>query len=157
MKYSKEIIEEISGYLEEGANAKDACDLAGISEETFYAWKKEKPEFSESVTKGKLKFKIGLIKTINEAGKKTWQASAWILEHRYPKEFSLRHIEDTEYEDTNKDELTPEQEEMVKRFLDHEHEIREALHAINEIMTIEQRGLAQKYQYVLEAELASKA
>lgn len=157
MKYSKEIIEEISGYLEEGASAKDACDLAGISEETFYAWKKEKPEFSESVTKGKLKFKIGLIKTINEAGRKTWQASAWILEHRYPKEFSLKHLDNTEYEETNKDELTPEQREMVDRFLNHEKEIRSALRSIDEIMTVEQRGLAQRHRFVLEAELANKA
>jgi transposase len=45
MKYSKEIVQEICKYIEEGSNYEDAAALAGIGESTFYEWKQKKPEF----------------------------------------------------------------------------------------------------------------
>lgn len=49
MKYCPEKVQEICGYLRQGKTQKDAAALAGIGEETFYGWLRDKPEFSEWV------------------------------------------------------------------------------------------------------------
>ncbi len=89
MKYSSEKTEEICKHLETGLRREDAWAFAGISEATFYEWLK-KPEFSESIKKAELKNKQRNIVIIQNAAKKTWQASAWWLERKYPEEFALK-------------------------------------------------------------------
>jgi transposase-like protein len=42
--------------LENGATKKQAAAEGGITEETFYKWMKEKPDFSEAVVRAKSKF-----------------------------------------------------------------------------------------------------
>lgn len=88
MKYCEEMISEITGYIKQGSTAKDASAIAGISEETFYAWKKEKPEFSESLERAKIQYKNSLIKRIEKVSEKNWRACAWLLERRFPDDFS---------------------------------------------------------------------
>ena len=89
MKYSSEKTEEICKHLETGLRREDAWEFVGISEATFYEWLK-KPEFSESIKKAELKNKQRNIVIIQNAAKKTWQASAWWLERRFPEEFALK-------------------------------------------------------------------
>lgn len=48
-KYCKEIVEEICGYIRDGFSNENAARKVGIAEETFYAWKREKTEFSEAI------------------------------------------------------------------------------------------------------------
>ena len=55
-KYCDEIVQEICGYLREGDTQEAACKKAGIGEETFYGWQREKTEFSESVKAAKKEF-----------------------------------------------------------------------------------------------------
>lgn len=93
MKYNEDITQKILKYLKDELTAKDACSAASISEETFYTWKKEKPEFSESIERELATFKLTCIRAINDA--KDWKARAWWLERRCPKEFSPRHIDIT--------------------------------------------------------------
>lgn len=51
-KYGKEIVQKILKYYVTGEYTNSQiCEMVGISEETFYAWKKGKPEFSESLKK----------------------------------------------------------------------------------------------------------
>ena len=89
MKYCQEIIEEICGYIEKGNFNKDAAMLAGIGESTFYEWK-DKPEFAEAIKKAESKCKNQCIQEIRRAGKEQWQATAWFLERKYPKEFGRK-------------------------------------------------------------------
>ena len=49
MKYGKEIVDKLCGYLKKGSSIKSACALVEISQETFYKWRKEKVEFSETI------------------------------------------------------------------------------------------------------------
>lgn len=51
MKYTKEAIDTIYKALSEGETQKRAGELAGICEDTFIEWKKNKPEFAELVKK----------------------------------------------------------------------------------------------------------
>jgi len=89
-KYKPELVERIYHYIEAGLNDEDAALLAGISLQTFYTWKKEKPEFSEGIKKAKARFKEAGIKNIREAAKKDWKAWAWLLERKFPEEFAKR-------------------------------------------------------------------
>jgi len=89
MKYSKEITKEICGHVENGNTQKDAAQLSGICEDTFYEWMK-KTEFSESIKKAESICKNNMIKIIQKEAKQTWQAAAWWLERRYKNEYSLK-------------------------------------------------------------------
>lgn len=90
-KYCPEIVEEICGHLREGFTAKDCCTLVGITEETYYNWKKEHFEFSESIKKNELFLKGHMMKTVQKAADKHWQAGSWWLERRHDKEFALKN------------------------------------------------------------------
>lgn len=48
-KYTPERLELIYKVLSEGGTEKEAYTRAGISQDTYYAWLKQKPEFSEKV------------------------------------------------------------------------------------------------------------
>ncbi len=98
MKYSPELVEEIIGHMKKGSSNKDACILAGISEETFYRWQRPflddeqkipnpeyKGEFCELLKKTETLRKQSLInKVITD---KSWQSSAWYLERQFNDEF----------------------------------------------------------------------
>jgi hypothetical protein len=88
----------------------DACTLAGVPPGTFYDWKHTgneerqrrqsglKPreklqiyvEFAEAIEKARAQGKRALIGRIVKASETTWQAAAWTLERRYPREFGQR-------------------------------------------------------------------
>jgi hypothetical protein len=47
-KYSEEIVNKICELISTGDyTIKDVCKQVGISKETFYSWRKEKPDFSD--------------------------------------------------------------------------------------------------------------
>ena len=105
-KISKELVNEILTYKENGLSDKDICDMVGISQQAFYLWLKEaetgingtnpdrpvsnyalKLELFEGLKKARAAFKAYHIQTITKAARKSWQAAAWMLERMYPKEF----------------------------------------------------------------------
>lgn len=105
-KICKELVDEILTYKENGISDKDICDMVGIHQATFYAWLKEaetgidyhnparkaqyldlKRELSEGLKRAQAAFKAYHIQNITKASRKNWQASAWMLERMYPKEF----------------------------------------------------------------------
>ena len=61
MKYSKEIVDKICMYLAQGDTQKEAGKKAGICEDTFAEWVKNKPGFSERVKEAKEIFKDNII------------------------------------------------------------------------------------------------
>lgn len=92
MKYCKEIVEEICGYIEKGNSHKDAATLCDISQDTFYEWKNTRPEFSEKLKKAEAACKARVISTMQIAAQdvKTWTAAAWWLERKYKDEFAAK-------------------------------------------------------------------
>lgn len=95
---------DVLGYIREGLTDKDACDYAGISQETFYAWlygRKDKngkvktkpdPVFAESLKAARIAFKRLHIKNVTKVAikDKQWTASAFLLERRFPDEFGQK-------------------------------------------------------------------
>jgi len=51
-KYSKKLVDRIFELMSSDTyTIAEVCQMVGISEETFHAWKRNKPEFSESIKK----------------------------------------------------------------------------------------------------------
>lgn len=66
----------------------DACNAAGISKTAFYDKRNADSDFSDALKKAEVKFKLSNLRNIIKAGKRHWQASAWLLERKFKKEFS---------------------------------------------------------------------
>ena len=92
-KFCEEVVTEICNHIRVGCTARDACQLSGITETSFYEWKKKKPEFVESIKRAEILNKKRAIALIQKAGEETWQANAWFLERRYPNEYGKQRIE----------------------------------------------------------------
>lgn len=99
-KLTDELIKNISKALSLGLNVRGACDYAGISEPTYYAYmaqaeedirheaKSKYVEFFNSVKTAKAAFRIYHMTKIREAAENgSWQASAWSLERLFPDEY----------------------------------------------------------------------
>jgi transposase-like protein len=57
MKYSKKIVERICELIRtDSYTIAEICRQAGISVETFYEWKRTKPDFSECIKKAQCEF-----------------------------------------------------------------------------------------------------
>jgi len=87
MKYSPEMTKRICDFLKAGNTQKTSAIASGISEDTFYTWMKEIPEFSESVKRAEEEAVARNVAIINKAAQDTWQAAAWWLERRRRDEF----------------------------------------------------------------------
>ena len=87
MKYNKRTVLSICNLLKAGNTRRTSAIAGGISEETFYVWMKSKSEFSESVKKAEAEAEARNVAIINQAGKTSWQASAWWLERRRKEDF----------------------------------------------------------------------
>ncbi len=113
MKYGPEITAEIAGYISSGLNRTDSVVLANISYETFCAWTKEHLEFSEAIKQAEIRFKQIHIHRIAKAGETVWQASAWLLERKFPDEFALKK----EYVDLRDKEIPQKMAERAHELL----------------------------------------
>lgn len=62
MKYDKDIVNKICNLIREDSyTIAEICQLVGINEDTYYEWKKKKPEFSESIKKAQYDFDTLLV------------------------------------------------------------------------------------------------
>jgi hypothetical protein len=91
MKYSKEKIQEICGYIEGGLGYVDACHCADISYETFTVWREKHPELPEALKKAEAKFKRVNLNIIRKAALRQWQPAAWLLERKFQDEFAQKY------------------------------------------------------------------
>lgn len=109
-KATPKTIKIILDAIGSGATQRDASALAGISEDTLSLWKKDDSDFSEQMRQKEIECKMVHVKIVQEAGKKSWQASAWWLERKYPQEFANRpRIEPVELSKTGYENLTDEE------------------------------------------------
>ena len=88
-KYNIERVQKIMNALSAGNTRRDSCAYAGISEDTFAAWLKDKPDFSDSIEKAEADAAVRNVSIIAKAAQEgTWQAAAWWLERSQPKKWS---------------------------------------------------------------------
>jgi hypothetical protein len=67
-----------SGFTIEKAGA-----LVGVNPSTIRTWCQRKPKFAEKVETARKNHELSLLKSIEQAGEKSWQAKAWMAERVY--------------------------------------------------------------------------
>lgn len=94
------VAKRICAAVRRGNTRKDAAECAGVDVRTFQEWlargRTGKPEdesfriLFRAVKRAESQFVDDNIKVIQRAKKKSWQASAWLLERRRPNDFAQR-------------------------------------------------------------------
>lgn len=89
-QYDKEdpVVKQILQDLELGVWEKDAGPLAGISEATYFNWKKQWPDFREDCRKAVLNYKRKLIQAVNIGAVKDGRVAIETLRTRWPAEWN---------------------------------------------------------------------
>jgi transposase len=78
-----EIHEKILGFVRKGLTYEKAGEALGISPATIQNWQHRNKAFNESLQKARRGLEANLLDSINQAGEKSWQARAWILERSF--------------------------------------------------------------------------
>ena len=85
--------------IRKGAPPLKACESAGVKRSTYYGWQEKGradqeagkltafAEFLDDLRKAEADFIATTTAKIYDAGPKTWQAFAWLLERRFPELF----------------------------------------------------------------------
>jgi hypothetical protein len=96
-KCTEPVTEAVRLALIHGMTFESACECGGISKQTGYDWLKrgesgEEPflTFSDAVKKAQALGEYALVRTIQDATVKHWQAAAWLLERRFPEKWGRR-------------------------------------------------------------------
>lgn len=87
-KYTPEVVQALCEAITLGLSQKRACEACGVSTETFRTWMHSRPEFFVATKKAEGEFITRNLATIAAARVKSWQAAAWLLERRFPREFA---------------------------------------------------------------------
>lgn len=96
-KYTPETAKKITDAIRLGATFGLACQYAGISEDTFARWREKYADFAEAVKEAEGAGVVGWLAKIEKAANEgTWQAAAWKLERRYPREYG-RTVQEHEH------------------------------------------------------------
>jgi hypothetical protein len=81
--FTDKIGDEIVAACGSGFTLEKAGALVGVNPSTIRTWAQRKPEFAKRVETARKKHELSLLRDIQLAGEKSWQAKAWILERGY--------------------------------------------------------------------------
>ncbi|NDC49380.1 MAG: hypothetical protein EBZ61_09955, partial [Micrococcales bacterium] len=81
--FTEKIADEIVAACGSGFTLEKAGALVGVNPSTIRTWAQRKPDFGKRVETARKKHELSLLRDIQLAGEKSWQAKAWILERGY--------------------------------------------------------------------------
>jgi hypothetical protein len=81
--FSDKIADEIVAACGSGFTLEKAGALVGVNANTIKTWASRKPEFARRVETARKKHELSLLRDIELAGAKSWQAKAWMAERIY--------------------------------------------------------------------------
>jgi hypothetical protein len=81
--FSDKIADEIIAACGSGFTLEKAGALVGVNANTIKTWASRKPEFARRVETARKKHELSLLRDIELAGAKSWQAKAWMAERIY--------------------------------------------------------------------------
>ena len=93
-KLTKELVKKAISLKSDGMSDKDICIACDVSQSAFYRWQENggksdlQRELVEGLKKAESNYKGALLRSIKEQGKKDWRALCWLLERKYPEEYS---------------------------------------------------------------------
>jgi hypothetical protein len=81
--FTDKIADEIVSACGSGFTLEKAGALVGVNANTIKTWASRKPEFARRVETARKKHELSLLRDIELAGQKSWQAKAWLAERVY--------------------------------------------------------------------------
>jgi hypothetical protein len=81
--FTEKIAEEIISACGSGFTLEKAGALVCVNPSTIRTWSQRKPDFGKRVETARKKHELSLLRDVQLAGEKSWQAKAWILERGY--------------------------------------------------------------------------
>jgi hypothetical protein len=81
--FNEKIAEEIISACGSGFTLEKAGALVGVNPSTIKTWASRKPDFARRVESARKKHELSLLRDIELAGQKSWQAKAWMSERVY--------------------------------------------------------------------------
>jgi len=81
--FTKELADEIVAACGSGFTIEKAGALVGVNANTIKTWASRKPDFARRVETARKKHELSLLRDIEIAGAKSWQAKAWMAERIY--------------------------------------------------------------------------
>ena len=95
IKITQKVLEELYCAIAKGANLTDAAGFIGVSRQAIYTLlhkERAKPnsKILDKIEASRALFRKSLQDRIVAHGKSSWQASAWILERRFPGMFGKK-------------------------------------------------------------------
>jgi len=82
-KLTKEVTEKVCEYIRKGLTWEKAGEIMGISPNTLRCWTQRHAPFALAIKKARRELEVNLLESINNAGEKSWQAKAWMLERSF--------------------------------------------------------------------------
>jgi hypothetical protein len=116
-KYNSRVAKEICSNVASGLSQKDSAILSGINEDTFYTWRKEKSEFSESLERAVIQYKESLVSKMNSFMFKDGKLALEVLARKWPNEFGRRDILPIPKEELHQKPLSEETAQAILRML----------------------------------------
>ena len=81
--FSDKIADEIVAACGSGFTLEKAGALVGVNPSTIRTWAQRRPDFARRVETSRKKHELSLLRDIELAGAKSWQAKAWMAERIY--------------------------------------------------------------------------
>ena len=81
--FTDKIADEIVSACGSGFTLEKAGALVGVNANTIKTWASRKPDFAKRVESARKKHELSLLRDIELAGAKSWQAKAWMAERIY--------------------------------------------------------------------------
>jgi hypothetical protein len=92
-KRTPHILKAIRELVRNGLSVRHAAEKVHVHRTTVARWRNEQPDFDAAILKAEADFIDSQIANIRVAAKTSWQASAWLLERKFPSEFSQPQVQ----------------------------------------------------------------
>jgi hypothetical protein len=78
--YCDDIANKIIDAVRSGLTMERAAELVGMNPGTIQGWVSKRPTFGRAIKKARREHEVSLLRSIELAGEKSWQARAWLAE-----------------------------------------------------------------------------
>ena len=78
--YCEDIANKVIDAVRSGLTMERAAELVGMNPGTIQGWVSKRPTFGRAIKKARREHEVSLLRSIELAGEKSWQARAWLAE-----------------------------------------------------------------------------
>ena len=78
--YCEDIANKVIDAVRSGLTMERAAELVGMNSGTIQGWVSKRPNFGRAIKKARREHEVSLLRSIELAGEKSWQAKAWLAE-----------------------------------------------------------------------------